>query len=223
MVKSSEIMLRISISSCFICDVNEWGTWFLAEPGTNPGFLYQQNTLRDALVAGLHFHIFHQHHDRIHMTNIAQMVNVLQAMILTEGNKMLLTPTYHIFDMFKVHQDGKVLATTVEHSHYEFNDEKVPEFTVSASKDAEGNIHISFRHINPNASSEVNVELREFQSDIEITGTVLTSSPMQDHNTFSELDKVKPVSFTDYTFRQQHQLDVVLPPMSAVMLTIKKK
>lgn len=203
--------------------VDEWGTWFLPEPGTNPGFLYQQNTLRDALVAGLHFHIFHQHHERIHMTNIAQMVNVLQAMILTEGNKMLLTPTYHIFEMFRVHQDGKVLATSVEHSHYELNDEKLPEFTVSSSEDAEGHIHISLCHLNPNASSKVSVELRGLQSDINVTGTVLTSSSMQDHNTFTELDKVKPVAFADYSFHQQHQLDVVLPPMSVVMLTIKKK
>lgn len=202
--------------------VDEWGTWFLSEPGSNPGFLYQQNTLRDALVAGLHLHIFHDHHDRVHMTNIAQMVNVLQAMILTEGDKMLLTPTYHIFEMFKVHQDGRALATSVEHGHYEFNNDKLPEFTVSASKDGEDNIHISLCHINPNQPSEVSLELRGLQGEVEIVGTVLTSSDMQDHNTFTDSEKVKPEAFTNFSLRNQHQVDVVLPPMSVVMLTIKK-
>lgn len=202
--------------------VDEWGTWFLSEPGSNPGFLYQQNTLRDALVAGLHLHIFHNHHDRVQMTNIAQMVNVLQAMILTEGDKMLLTPTYHIFEMFKVHQDGKVLVTSVEHGHYEVNGEKLPEFTVSASKDGEDNIHISLCHINPNQPSEVSLELRGLQGEVEIVGTVLTSGDMQDHNTFTESEKVKPEAFTNFSLRNPHQVDVVLPPMSVVMLTIKK-
>src|SRR5690606_3819224 len=89
--------------------IDEWGTWFNVEEGTNPGFLFQQNTLRDALVAGFHFNIFHKHNERVQMTNIAQTVNVLQAMILTEGEKVLLTPTYHVFDMFKVHQDAERL------------------------------------------------------------------------------------------------------------------
>ena len=81
--------------------VDEWGTWYDVEPGSNPGFLYQQNTLRDAVVAAINLNIFHAHADRVHMTNIAQMVNVLQAMILTDKDRMLLTPTYHVFHMYK--------------------------------------------------------------------------------------------------------------------------
>ena len=94
--------------------VDEWGTWYDVEPGTNPGFLYQQNTLRDALVAAINFHIFQRHADRVAMANIAQMINVLQAMILTDKEKMVLTPTYHVFEMFKVHQGGNVPAGRVE-------------------------------------------------------------------------------------------------------------
>ena len=89
--------------------VDEWGTWYDVEPGTEPGFLYQQNTLRDAIVAALNFHIFHRHADRVVMANIAQTVNVLQAMILTDKEKMVRTPTYWVFEMFKVHQGGTVL------------------------------------------------------------------------------------------------------------------
>ena len=98
--------------------VDEWGTWFDNEPGTNPGFLYQQNTLRDAVSAGISLNIFNNHADRIHMTNIAQTINVLQAMVLTEGEKMILTPTYHIYDMYKVHQDAKLLDFAVLSDDY---------------------------------------------------------------------------------------------------------
>lgn len=85
--------------------VDEWGTWYDVEPGTNPGFLYQQNTMRDAMVAALTLNIFNKHSDRIMMANIAQTVNVLQAMILTDAQKMVLTPTYYVFKMFKEHQN----------------------------------------------------------------------------------------------------------------------
>ena len=98
--------------------VDEWGTWYDVEPGTEPGFLYQQNTLRDALVAALNFHIFHEHADRVTMANIAQTVNVLQAMILTDKEKMLLTPTYQVFEMFKVHQGATSLPVELQSPDY---------------------------------------------------------------------------------------------------------
>jgi alpha-N-arabinofuranosidase len=94
--------------------VDEWGTWYDPTPGTHPGFLQQQNSLRDALVAALHFHIFHAHADRVSMANIAQMVNVLQAMILAEGDKMVLTPTYHAFKMHVPFQDATALLVELD-------------------------------------------------------------------------------------------------------------
>jgi alpha-N-arabinofuranosidase len=98
--------------------VDEWGTWFDVEPNTNPGFLYQQNTQRDALVAGLTLNIFNAHCDRVRMANIAQTVNVLQAMILTDGAKMILTPTYHVFEMWKVHQGATMLPLHLTSENY---------------------------------------------------------------------------------------------------------
>ena len=89
--------------------VDEWGSWLAVEPGTNPGFLYQQNTIRDAMIASLTLNIFHKHAERVQMANIAQMVNVLQAMILTEGAEMIKTPTYHVFDLYKNHQDATLV------------------------------------------------------------------------------------------------------------------
>lgn len=199
--------------------VDEWGTWFLTEPGTNPGFLYQQNTMRDALVAGLHLHIFHNHHDRVQMTNIAQMVNVLQAMILTEGPAMLLTPTYHIFEMFKVHQDAQALAVHVKVGDYEYDGDSIPQVSVSASKAQDDNIHISFCNIHPGESANLSLELRGLEEVKKISGVVLASDDMQAHNTFDQPERVKKEAFTSYQLQGQH-LDVTLPPMSVVMLTI---
>lgn len=199
--------------------VDEWGTWFLTEPGTNPGFLYQQNTMRDALVAGLHLHIFHNHHDRVQMTNIAQMVNVLQAMILTEGPAMLLTPTYHIFEMFKVHQDAQALAVHVKVGDYEYDGDSIPQVSVSASKAQDDNIHISFCNVHPGESANLNLELRGLEESKKISGVVLASDDMQAHNTFDQPERVKKEAFTSYQLQGQH-LDVTLPPMSVVMLTI---
>ena len=121
--------------------VDEWGTWFDVEPGTNPAFLYQQNTLRDALVAGIHLNIFNNHCDRVQMANLAQTINVLQSVILTEGEKMLLTPTYHVFDMYKVHQDADLLPLMMDCGEYEFDAWHTP-ISASASVDNEADSYI---------------------------------------------------------------------------------
>ena len=112
--------------------VDEWGAWYDVEPGTNPGFLFQQNTLRDALLAGLTLNIFHRHADRVKMANIAQMVNVLQAMIFTQDEKMIVTPTYHLFDMYKVHQDATLLPLTLDCVNYEREGRSLPAISATA-------------------------------------------------------------------------------------------
>jgi alpha-N-arabinofuranosidase len=128
--------------------VDEWGTWFNAELGTNPGFLFQQNSLRDALVAAIHFNIFNNNCERVHMTNIAQTINVLQSVILTEGAKMVLTPTYHAFDMYKVHHDAIKLPVYVESNTCSVSyNTTIPAISASASEDDNGKIHVSMNKI----------------------------------------------------------------------------
>jgi len=201
--------------------IDEWGTWFDVEPGTNPGFLYQQNTIRDALVAGLHFNIFHNHADRVQMTNIAQTVNVLQAMILTEGEKMILTPTYHVFDMYKVHQDAEVLAVDSSFGTYEYNGETLPQVTVSASKNAEGKIHVSLCNIDHQNGAELDLDLRGINAaNTKVSGTIITADTMNAHNTFEQPDVVKPVEFTGVAF-ENNKLAIKLPAMSVVTLVIE--
>ena len=132
--KHAAIMDRTDPEKRIGLAIDEWGTWYDVEPGTQPGFLYQQSTMRDALVAALNFHIFHRHADRVVMTNIAQTVNVLQAMILTDKEKMIRTPTYWVFEMFKVHQGGTFLPVELQSPDYTFGAEKIPAVSASATQ-----------------------------------------------------------------------------------------
>ena len=163
--------------------VDEWGTWHEVEPGSNPGFLYQQNTLRDALVAGLTLNVFNAHADRVRMANIAQTVNVLQAMILTEGERMLYTPTYHVFAMYAVHQDAVLLPQMLQTEPYRFGDEAIPAVSASASRDARGAVHVTLCNTDPNRALELTCILRGMSAST-ITGSVLTAPAITAHNTF---------------------------------------
>lgn len=200
--------------------IDEWGTWFDVEPGTNPGFLYQQNSIRDALVAALHFNIFHKHADRVYMANIAQTVNVLQAMILTEGDKMLLTPTYHIFDMFKVHQDAELLSVESSLGVCEHQGQELPQVTVSASKDHAGRVHLSLVNIDPGQEAEIYVEVRGLDAEeLRPVGRILTARHMNDHNTFEQPSTVAPAPF-EQVVADKTGLKLRLPAMSAVTLCL---
>jgi alpha-L-arabinofuranosidase len=174
--------------------VDEWGTWYDVEPGTNPGFLYQQNTLRDALVAAINLNIFHAHADRVRMTNIAQMVNVLQAMILTEKEKMVLTPTYHVFHMYKPFRGATQLPVSVDAATRKVGDQEYPTFTASAARDANGRLVVALVNLDPGEA--VTTELAISGARVErVTGRVLTAGAMDAHNTFSQPQAVKPARF----------------------------
>ena len=199
--------------------VDEWGIWTDVEPGTNPGFLYQQNSLRDAIAAGVNLNIFNNHCDRVKMANIAQTVNVLQAVILTDNEKMLLTPTYWVFYLYKAHQDATLLPVSIASGIYEMNGKKIEAINVSASKDASGKIHITLVNIDPNKSQTVDTELRDFTAK-KVSGKVLTSSKINDYNTF---DKPNTVSVNDFRDVQLSggKLNITLPAKSIVMLEIE--
>jgi len=201
--------------------VDEWGTWFDVEPGTNPGFLYQQNTIRDALVAGINFHIFHDHCDRVEMANIAQVINVLQSVILTEGERLLLTPTYHVFDMYKVHQDATLLSTHLISDFYEHNGRKQPQTSVSASKDDQGRIHISICNLDPTSEADVRIELRGIadESALKVSGTELTASSIDSHNTFDHPNAVKPQAFHAFSLEDK-EIRLQLSAKSVTVLEV---
>ncbi len=199
--------------------IDEWGNWFDVEPGTNPGFLYQQNTLRDAMVAAVNLNIFNSHCDRVKMANIAQTVNVLQSVILTEGEKIVLTPTYHVFEMYKVHQDAILLPTDLQCSDYRYNDEALPGLSVSASRDEEGRIHVSLCNLDPNNPAELVCEIRGADYE-QVSGRVLTAAAMNAHNTFENPDAIRPSVFEAVEVKGD-ELIATLPAMSVVVLELE--
>lgn len=199
--------------------VDEWGTWWDEEPGTIQGHLYQQNTMRDAFVAALTLNIFHKYTDRIQMTNIAQIVNVLQSMILTKDKQMLLTPTYHVFEMYKVHQDATFLPMDLICDQVKVRDDReVPMVSATASRDAKGAIHISLANVDVENAQQLAIDLQGIQAR-KVSGRILSSGSINDHNTFEQPDKVRPASFKDAKIADG-KLQVNLPPRSIVVLEV---
>ena len=199
--------------------VGEWGTWHQVEPGTNPGFLYQQNTLRDALVASVSFDAFNKHADRVKMANIAQTVNVLQAMILTQKQQMLLTPTYHVFEFYTVHHDAVLLPIALDAGKYVHGERTMPAVSATASRDTNGRIHVTLTNVDPNQARTINVSVRG-QAVTGVSGRILTADRMNAHNTFEQPDAVRPAPFTGATVAGD-RLTVQLPAKSLVVLELR--
>jgi len=198
--------------------VDEWGTWWDQEPGSHPGFLYQQNTMRDAFVAALTLNIFNKYTERVKMANIAQVVNVLQAMILTDGPKMVLTPSYYVFDMYKPHMDATNLPLDIQCDELASKDRKFPSVSASASKDAKGAIHITLANINPDKEQTVTIDLPNVKLG-KVAGTILVGKGIDSYNTFENPNVVVPVAFKGAKITKTG-LSVTLPAASIVALEL---
>lgn len=199
--------------------VDEWGTWYAPDPGTNPGFLRQQNTLRDAVVAAVHLNIFADHADRVKMTAIAQMVNVLQAMILTDGPKMVRTPTFHVFEMYKPYQDGTVLPLDIKAPEYAHGEFKMPSVSASAVRGKDGNIHVGLANLDPDEPAELSLAV-DGAAFAAVSGRVLTGTQINSANTFDAPDTVTPKAF-DGARIEGNRLIVTLPAKAVVMLEVR--
>ena len=217
--KHSAIMDQYDPEKRIALVVDEWGAWHAVEPGTNPGFLYQQNSLRDALVAGITLNIFNHHAARVRMANIAQMINVLQSMILTDKDKLVLTPTCHVFDMYSVHQDAKLLPTELKSADYVFGSEKIPALDASASRDNAGRLHVSLCNLDPNQAAEVACQLQGAMAQ-KVSGRILTAPVITAHNTFDHPETVKPADFNAFE-TTDGGFTATLPAASIVMLEIE--
>ena len=198
--------------------VDEWGTWYDVEPGTNPGFLYQQNSLRDALVAGTTLNIFNNHCDRVKMANIAQMINVLQSMILTDKERMVLTPTYHVYELYAVHQGAKLLHTEVQTVDYASGSEGIPAVNISASMNREGRMHVTLCNLDPVIAKPVNCVVKGVRVR-SCSGRMITAEKMTAHNTFDNPDSVRTHKFEEAK-PTNDGFSVKLPPKSVVMLEV---
>jgi alpha-N-arabinofuranosidase len=217
--KHSAIMDRYDPQKRVGLMIDEWGTWYDPEPGRDMGALYQQNSLRDAIVAGVNLNIFQKHADRVRMANIAQMVNVLQSMVLTDKGKMVLTPTYHVFRMYRVHQGATMIPVDLSAPEYKLGDAGLPSLSASASRDAAGRLHLSLVNLNPDRAAEINANV--WGAAIKtISGEVLTAPAMNAMNTFDRPNDVKPAPFNGYKL-DGSQLLLTIPAKSVVVLELK--
>jgi len=228
--RNSAIMDKYDPGKRIALDIDEYGTWYAVEPGTNPAFLYQQNTMRDAITAASNLNIFNNHSDRVRMANIAQMVNVLQAMILTDNpngspngaglreNRIVLTPTYYVFDLFKVHQDAKLIPLKINSATYIFNHDTLPAVNGSASIDRDGLIHISLCNIDPDETEKVAIQFSKF-SGTKVSGKILTADRMNAENTFDNPNQVIPKDFEDFKM-DGNNLVINMPAKSVVVLEL---
>jgi alpha-N-arabinofuranosidase len=198
--------------------VDEWGNWFDVEPGTNPGFLYQQNTLRDALVAGINLNIFNEHADRVKMANIAQTINVLQSVILTKDEQMVLTPTYYVFKMYSAHHGATLIPANLKTGKYELKGESVPTVHASAST-KDGTVSITLCNLNPNKAETVDINITG-QTFSTAGGQIVTAENVNDYNDFGQEEKVslKPFSVKK---PKDGKLTVELPAKSVVLVQLK--
>lgn len=190
---NKEIMDKYDPEKKVALIVDEWSGWYESDPSGN-GQLYQQNMLRDAMIAGVTLNVFNNHADRVRMANLAQTVNMLQALILTEGEKMILTPTYHIMEMYKVHQDATLIPIEINSGMYTLGDSALPAISVSASKNDAGTINISLTNIDSRKAHEVKIELGEIKAK-NVSARILSSDKIQDKNTFENPEKITPQKF----------------------------
>ncbi|MFP5391210.1 MAG: alpha-N-arabinofuranosidase [Gammaproteobacteria bacterium] len=200
--------------------VDEWGTWYDVEKGTNTGFLFQNNTLRDAVVAALNFNIFHAHADRVQMTNIAQMVNVLQAMIITDKDKMLLTPTYYAYQMYVPFQDATSLPTEVsDTAPYKLGEITIPGVSASSARGKDGKVYVALVNTNPGQPVDVNLDVKG-STVTSASGKVLTAEQMDAHNTWKAPQAIKPAAYSAKA--NGGKLTLALPAKSVVVVALEK-
>ncbi len=200
--------------------VDEWGTWFLVEPGTNPGFLYQQNTVRDALVAGVTLNIFNKHCDRVKLACVAQMVNVLQSVLLTDGEKMIRTPTYHVMHMYRHHQGGELLASEMSGVNKTGPEEfRVPAVTESVSE-KDGVITITLSNLSMTEAESVDVSFAGKEEKEIVEARIVTGTDCHDYNSFEAPERVVETDFTGAE-AADGGFKVTLPPASAVEIRVK--
>lgn len=189
--------------------VDEWGGWYDTDTSGN-GQLYQQNTIRDAILAGITLNIFNNHADRVRMANLAQTVNVLQAVILTKEEKIILTPTYHVMNMYKVHQDALLIPSIIQNNT---DYQGIPAISVSASKSKNGSTNISLVNLDLFKSLEVIIEIDNISM---LSAQILSSDKVQDHNTFDNPDNIQPQEFTDFKIKND-KITVSIPPISVIV------
>jgi alpha-L-arabinofuranosidase len=197
--------------------VDEWGAWYAPLPGSNPGFLVQQNSIRDAILASLNLNIFARHAERVRMANIAQMINVLQAMIMTDKEKMVLTPTYHVFKMYVPFQDATSVPVTFDAGTYKNGDITLPRVDAIAAKDTKGKLWLAITNLDPNQAVEIDASVSGINAK-SASGETLTAPQVDSVNTFDAPNTVAPKAISAKA--EGGKLVLTLPPKSVTVVSV---
>ena len=215
--KHSAIMDKYDPQKKVALVVDEWGAWYAPLPGSNPGFLVQQNSLRDAVLAALNLDIFARHADRVRMANIAQMINVLQAMIMTDKDKMVLTPTYYVFKMYVPFQDATFVPVVFDAGTYTHGDVTLPRVDAIAARDSSGRLWLALTNLDPNQSTEIEANLRG-TSVKSAAGETLTAPQVDSVNSFEAPNTVVPKTIAAKI--QGNILSLKLQPKSVTVISL---
>lgn len=199
--------------------VDEWGAWYAPLPGSNPGFLVQQNSLRDAILAALNINIFARHADRVRMANIAQMANVLQAMVMTDKQNLVLTPTYHVFKMYVPFQDATLVPVVFDAGTYTHGEIKLPRVDAIAAKDKAGKLWLALTNVDPNQPAEIEVNLTGLSAK-SAAGETLTAPKVDSVNSFEAPNTVVPKPFSAKI--AGGKVSVKLEPKSVTVITVEE-
>lgn len=216
--KHSKIMDRYDPEKRIGLLVDEWGCWYQVEEGTNPGFLYQQNTMRDAIVTGINLNIFNKHCDRVKMANIAQLVNVLQSVILTEGSKMILTPTYHVFKMYKCHQEAQLVDSYLEKEKIGIGDNQIDNLSESASISPEGKLNLTITNNSIDKAYEIQGMI--LGKKVKTIKAEIVTGETHAHNTFKAPDEVKVKAFEEINMKND-EITFTIPACSVLTITME--
>jgi alpha-N-arabinofuranosidase len=217
--KHSAIMDKYDPDKKVALVVDERGGWYAPLPGSNPGFLVQQNSLRDAILAALNLNIFARHADRVRMANIAQMINVLQAMILTDKEKMVVTPTYYVFKMYVPFQDATLVPFIFDAGHYAHDNITLPRVDAIAAKDANGKLWLEITNVDPNQAVEIEVSLGDITAK-SVAGETLTAPKVDSVNTFDAPNVVVPKPLSAKV--QGGKLTLKLKPKSVTVISVEQ-
>jgi alpha-N-arabinofuranosidase len=222
MVGHIKIMEKYDPDNKVALIADEWGNWHDPEPGSRPGFLYQQNTMRDAITASIYLNVFNTHANRVKMANIAQTVNVLQAMLLTEDDQIVKTPTFYVFKMYKVHQDAALLPLTLDVKEYAMGDKSVPAISASASRDSQGIINITLANVDPKNNQTVSITFdTETRYEI-VKAEVITAPAMNTYNDFGKAEEVSLKQF-DGAKLNKNTVNISMPSKSVVLVSLKAR
>lgn len=210
--------------------VDEWGSWYKVEPGSNPGFLFQQNTTRDALIAALNFNIFNKYSKRVHMANIAQIVNVLQAILLTDGKTMVKTPTFHVFDLYKEHQDAMLLQSSIDTINVGTDEHSIPNLSESVSRQSDGSITITLANASADDSYPIEASLQSLAGDKQyklLESRILAgdSNELDKHNAFDQPNRVETEDYSSQVQLSDDGLsfNTSIPAASVLLIRLEER